>query len=65
MSGAAALGQLMAFVIHHAYDKDHLTHHMDVAADIVQSLPLTKLGVVPDPAIIDYIWKIHEAENTH
>jgi hypothetical protein len=59
LSGAAALAQLMAFVIHHAYDKQHLMHHMNVAAAVAAALPLNRVGVVPNPDIIDYICNIH------
>lgn len=59
LSGAKAIAQLLAFTIHHGYDAQHLLHHSSVAEDLLRTIPSAKLGVVPTPAIIDFI-KAHE-----
>ena len=55
LSGAIAMANLLAFTIHHGYDSKHLLHHSNVAEQLLQHIPIAKLGVVPTDAIIDFI----------
>jgi len=55
LSGAMAIANLLAFTIHHGYDAQHVLHHSHIAEQILQEVPLAKLGVVPTDAIIDFI----------
>lgn len=55
LSGAMAIANLLAFTIHHGYDPQHVLHHSQVAEQLLQEVPLAKLGVVPTDAIIDFI----------
>ncbi|MEN9699764.1 MAG: hypothetical protein RLZZ301_962 [Bacteroidota bacterium] len=57
--GAKALAQLLAYTIHHGYDAQHVSHHSQVAQQLIDELPVAKLGVVPTAAVIDFI-KAHE-----
>jgi len=59
IKGALALANLLAFTIHHGYDAKHLMHHSNIAEDLLQTLPIAKLGVVPTDDIIPYI-RAHE-----
>lgn len=59
IKGALALAHLLAFTIHHGYDAKHLMHHSNIAEDLLQTLPIAKLGVVPTDDIIPYI-RAHE-----
>jgi hypothetical protein len=55
LSGAKALATVLAYTIHHGYDAQHLLHHSNLAEKLVNELPISKLGVVPTDAIIDFI----------
>jgi hypothetical protein len=55
ITGALALANLLAFTIHHGYDPTHVLHHSNVAEDLLQTVSIAKLGVVPTDAIIDFI----------
>lgn len=55
LSGAIAIANLLAFTIHHGYDSKHILHHSNIAEDLLQTVPIAKLGVVPTDAIIDFI----------
>ena len=55
LSGAKALATVLAYTIHHGYDAQHLLHHSNLAEKLVNELPISKLGVVPSDAIIDFI----------
>lgn len=57
LSGAMAIANLLAFTIHHGYDSQHVLHHSHIAEQLLQEVPLAKLGVVPTDAIIDFIKK--------
>lgn len=59
---AQSVSKLLAYSIVHGYDKRFLQYHLDFLAQLSASLPTTLLGVVPDPAIIDFI---QDHENTH
>lgn len=55
LSGAMAIANLLAFTIHHGYDSQHVLHHSHIAEQLLQEVPLAKLGVVPTDAIVDFI----------
>jgi hypothetical protein len=55
IKGALALANLLAFTIHHGYDAKHILHHSNIAEDLLQTVSIAKLGVVPTDAIIDFI----------
>jgi hypothetical protein len=59
LTGALALANLLAFTIHHGYDPTHLLHHSNIAEDLLQTVSIAKLGVVPTDAIVPYI-RAHE-----
>jgi hypothetical protein len=50
-----AMANLLAFTIHHGYDAKHLLHHSNVAEDLLQTISIAKLGVVPTDAIVPFI----------
>lgn len=55
LNGAMAMANLLAFTIHHGYDTQHVLHHSHIAEQLLQDVPIAKLGVVPTEAIIDFI----------
>jgi hypothetical protein len=55
LNGAMAMANLLAFTIHHGYDAKHLLHHSNIAEDLLQTVSIAKLGVVPTDAIVSYI----------
>jgi hypothetical protein len=59
ITGALALANLLAFTIHHGYDPTHVLHHSNIAEDLLQTVSIAKLGVVPTDAIVPYI-RAHE-----
>jgi hypothetical protein len=55
IKGSKALSSLMAFCIHHGYNKDFVEHHLDFLAELCNKTPVYELGFVPNATIIDFI----------
>ena len=55
LSGAQAISQLMAFCFQHNYDKRYTEHLMQQLETMCSLVPMTKLGVVPKPTVLDFI----------
>jgi len=55
VSGAAAVSLLMANCIQHNYDPSIVGRLLKSVSDLCESLPVARLGFVPDNKIVDYI----------
>ncbi len=55
LSGVAAITNFMRFSIQHAYDKQFLEAHLNLAHEVYKAVPVFELGFKPDAAIIDFI----------
>ncbi len=58
-----AISKLLGYSIIHGYDKNHLEQHLSFLVDMCTQLPVFSLGVVPTPAIIEFI-KHHEVNHS-
>ncbi|NLO72026.1 MAG: hypothetical protein GX102_14000 [Porphyromonadaceae bacterium] len=55
ISGAAAVTGIMAFSIQNNYDKRFIQHHLDFFSKMIESVPIYRLGFVPDEGVIEFI----------
>lgn len=53
--GSDALSQLMAFCIQHLYDKELTQKHLHNLSQLVQKIPIYRLGFLPDRSIVKYL----------
>jgi len=65
LSPAKAVSKLLAYCIIHGYKKEHLEHHLDFLAAISTKHTTTRLGVVPDQNIIEFIKKNENEHSVH
>jgi len=62
LHGSEAVSGLMAYCIQHSHDAGILSRHLDFVSDLCDALPVFRLGVVPDEAIVPFI-RTHEARS--
>ena len=55
VKGAAAVSGIMAFSIQNNYDQRFVQHHLEFFSKMAESIPIYKLGFVPDSEVIDFI----------
>jgi hypothetical protein len=55
LTGVKAIASLMAFCIQHGYNATNTQKLLDLIGELTKKCPVNRLGVVPTPAIIDFI----------
>jgi len=55
LQGVTAITNFMRFSIQHAYSKQFLNTHLQLAQEIYKTVPIFELGFIPDQNIIDFI----------
>lgn len=55
LSGSQAVSQLMAYCIQHGYDRSYIEHHLSFVIGMVQTVPVSTLGFVPNAEVIPFV----------
>ncbi len=55
IENAEAVSSFMAFCIQHSYNKEIIQHHLEFLSTLSKTIPIHKVGFLPDDRIVDII----------